>query len=170
MTADKPTPVEPLELLSDLVRRARGAGADAADAVMFESASLAVAQRLGKSEGVERAESRDVGLRVFRGRRQAVVSTTDTSAGALAEIVERALAMARAVPEDPYCGLPAAELLAREVAELDLCDEDEPAPRADCARCHKDLESAEADAVPRTLPISPPNIKFAHADHTEAGV
>ena len=146
MTADKPTPVEPLELLSDLVRRALGAGADAADAVMFESASLAVAQRLGKSEGVERAESRDVGLRVFRGRRQAVVSTTDTSAGALAEIVERALAMARAVPEDPYCGLPAAELLAREVAELDLCDEDEPAPEALVARAAAAEDAARAVA------------------------
>ena len=72
-----PQPFDPLALLDDLIGRARKAGADAADGVVFESASLSVAQRLGESEGVERAESRDVGLRVFRGRRQAMVSSTD---------------------------------------------------------------------------------------------
>ena len=81
MSSDGPTPAVPLELLGDLVRRARAAGADAADAVMFESVSLSVAQRLGKSEGIERAESRALGLRVFHGRRQAVASSTDTAAG-----------------------------------------------------------------------------------------
>ena len=146
MSSDGPTPAVPLELLGDLVRRARAAGADAADAVMFESVSLSVAQRLGKSEGIERAESRALGLRVFHGRRQAVASSTDTAADALAELVERALAMARAAPEDPYCGLPDADRLATELADLELCDDEEPAPETLVARAVAAEDAARAVA------------------------
>lgn len=126
MPQDTAPSIEPLERLGDLVRRAVAAGADAADAVMFESTNLSVAQRLGVSEGIERAESRDIGLRVFRGRRQAVVSSTDVSADALAGLIERAMAMAGAVPEDPFCGLADRELLAGDVPDLDLADDVEP--------------------------------------------
>ena len=115
MPQDISPSVELRERLDDLVRRAIAAGADAADAVMFESASLSVAQRLGVSEGIERAESQDLGLRVFRGRRQAVVSSTDVSADALAGLIERAMAMAGAVPEDPFCGLADRALLAADI-------------------------------------------------------
>ena len=53
------------ELLNDLIARALKAGADAADAVDIKSIALSHAQRLGEVEKVERAESRDLGLRVF---------------------------------------------------------------------------------------------------------
>ncbi len=56
-------------LLSDLVAAARAAGADEADALLVRSASLSVQIRLGEAEHVERAEARDLGLRVFVGRR-----------------------------------------------------------------------------------------------------
>jgi PmbA protein len=115
-----------VSLLDDLIARARKAGADAADAVLVESAALSVAQRLGKPEKLERAESRDLGLRVFIGKRQAIVSTTDTSPPMLAELVERAVAMARTVPEDPHCGLADAGELARKIPTIDLCDTTEP--------------------------------------------
>ena len=61
-----PSPsADPRNLLEDLVQRARKAGADAADAVLFDSASLSLSQRLGNPEKLEREESRDLGLRVF---------------------------------------------------------------------------------------------------------
>ena len=121
---------DPLALLDDLICRSLAAGADAADGVMFESASLSVSHRLGQSEGVERAESRDVGLRVFCGKRQAIVSSTDTVPRALSELVERAIAMASAAPEDPYCGLAEAGRLAADFPDLELCDTAEPSPDA----------------------------------------
>ena len=117
-------------LLEDLIRSALTAGADAADALAFESASLSVARRLGKPERLERAESSDLGLRVFIGARQAVVSTTDRRPASLKTLVERAVAMARAVPEDPYCGLAPDQLLATVIPDLDLCDPSEPAVEA----------------------------------------
>ena len=115
-----------MSLLDDLISRARKAGADAADAVLVDSAALSVAQRLGKPEKLERAESRDLGLRVFIGKRQAIVSTTDTSPAMLAKLLERAIAMARSVPEDPYCGLADAGELARKTPTIDLCDAVDP--------------------------------------------
>src|SRR5215210_5803820 len=94
-----------IDLLQDLVGRAKRAGAEAADAVLFEGISLSHARRLGKVEKLERSESQDLGLRVLIGKQQAIVSTSDRSPKMLAQLVERTVAMARAVPEDPFCGL-----------------------------------------------------------------
>ena len=119
-------PTDPLDLLTDLLGRAKRAGADDADAVYFESASLSVAQRLGQSEKLERSESRDLGLRVLIGKQQAMVSSTDLGTKALDELVERAVAMARAAPEDPHCGIARPEQITTDGPELDICDPDEP--------------------------------------------
>ncbi|MSP67373.1 MAG: TldD/PmbA family protein [Alphaproteobacteria bacterium] len=118
--------VDRLSLLSDLVARARRMGADAADAVFVQGDSFSVARRLGKSEGLERSEGMDLGLRVFFGKRQASVSSSDAGPSALTELVERAVAMAKAVPEDPHCGLAAPDLLAKAPPDLDLFDGSEP--------------------------------------------
>src|SRR5262249_44233616 len=103
-----------IDLLQDLVARARKAGADAADAVLFEGTSLSHARRLGKTEKLERSESQDLGLRVLVGKQQAIVSSSDRSPKMLAELVERTMAMAKAVPEDPFCGLAEASEIARD--------------------------------------------------------
>ncbi|WP_309228671.1 TldD/PmbA family protein [Roseomonas sp. KE2513] len=100
------TKADPREALAALVSAARAAGADAADAMLAAGASLSLQMRLGEVENVERAEGFDIGLRVFVGRRQAIVSTTDADPRGFAALAERAVAMARAVPEDPFGGLP----------------------------------------------------------------
>ena len=115
-------------LLEDLIGKAKTAGADAADALFGRSVSLSYAQRLGALERLEREESEDLGLRVLVGRRQAMVSSSDTAPAALDALVERALAMARAVPEDPHCGLAEAEQITRDPPRLDICDPSEPTP------------------------------------------
>lgn len=116
-----------LDFLTDLIAKARRAGADAADALFVEGASMSHARRLGKLEKLERSEGQDLGLRVFVGKRQAIVSSSDRSPRAVAELVERAVAMARAAPEDPFCGLADPGELARAVPDLDLDDPVEPA-------------------------------------------
>lgn len=120
--------LDPELLLADLLTRARKAGAQAADALLVEGTSLSLARRLGKSEGIERAEGRDLGLRVLMGQRQAVVSSTDFSSDALQEMVNRAVAMATAAPEDPYCGIADPADIARSIPELDIYDPAEPSP------------------------------------------
>jgi PmbA protein len=62
-----------LDRLAALIAAARQAGADSADALLVENASLSVQRRLGKLEQLERAEGLDIGLRVFIGQRQAII-------------------------------------------------------------------------------------------------
>jgi PmbA protein len=114
-----------LELLADLIARARAAGADAADAVLISGTSLGVQRRLGQTEHVERSEGRDLGLRVFLGRRAAIVSSSAIDPASFTELAERAVAMARVVPEDPYAGL-ADTAAPPESVPLDLEDPIEP--------------------------------------------
>jgi PmbA protein len=114
------------ELLGNLLDRAKAAGADSADALFVESISLSVARRLGNPENLERSESADLGLRAFVGKRQAIVSSSDASDSALDELVTRVVAMAKSVPEDPYCGLADRDQLATDIPDLDMCDDLEP--------------------------------------------
>ena len=114
------------DILATLLDKARKAGADAADAVIAHGTALSASYRLGKPEDLERSEGRDLGLRVLLGQRQALVSTTDFTCDALEALTERAIAMARAVPEDPYCGLLDPKDLAQEWPELELADKREP--------------------------------------------
>jgi PmbA protein len=111
-----------LNLLSDLIKDAKKAGADAADAIVVDGTSVSVTWRLGKLEQLERAEGSDIGLRVLKGKRQAIVSSADRSPQALKELVERAVAMARTVPEDPFIGLADPSEIARDLPQLDICD------------------------------------------------
>ena len=113
------------DLAERLVTAARRAGADAADAVAVRSVSLGVEVREGAVEESERSEGDDVGLRVFVGRRQAVVSTNDVKAD-VAQLAERAVAMAKVAPEDPFAGLADPAQLAKDIPDLDLLDPDLP--------------------------------------------
>jgi PmbA protein len=112
-------------LAERLVQAAKTAGADAADAVAVRGVSLSVEVREGAVEESTRAEGDDVGLRVFVGRRQAVISTNDIQADA-AELAQRAVAMAKVAPEDVYTGLADPDRLARDIPDLDLVDPELP--------------------------------------------
>ncbi len=111
-----------LQLLQDLLGKAKSYGATAADIVLSDSASLSVTRRNGKAEALQRSEEAEIGLRVFVGDRQAIVSSSDRSAEALDQMAERAVAMAKIVPADPYCGIADPTEIARTWADLDLYD------------------------------------------------
>jgi PmbA protein len=148
----RPATAPDANLLADLMKWAKAAGADAADALYVQGESIAVAQRMGKREKLESSEGRNLGLRVFVGQRQAFVSSTDFDAKALRALAERAVDMARAVPEDPVCGIAPAELLARRWPDLDLHDKRRPSAKAllalaaeaeDAARAVKGVTNSE---------------------------
>ncbi len=131
-----------LALLGDLVAAGRRAGADAADAVLVASQSLEAQCRLGQTEHVERAESADLGLRVFIGRQAAIVSASGVEPKRFAELAEQAVAMARVLPEDPFSGL-ADTARAPDADDLDLVDPVEP----DAAQLTARALAAEAAAM-----------------------
>ena len=131
-----------LDRLADLVAAALAAGADAADALMAESASLSVTRRLGKLEQLERAEAIDIGLRVFVGGSQAIISSSDANPAGFARLAEQAVAMARVVPADPFAGLLDARPM--QSLDLDLIDAAEPDAEALIARAALAEEAALA--------------------------
>ena len=126
-----------------LVAAARRAGADAAEAVAVRGVSQSVEVRQGSVEESALSEDDDVGLRVLIGRRQAVVSTNDLVHEGADALAERAVAMARVAPEDPFAGLADPDLLARERPDLDLLDPVMPSTRV----LEERAQAAEAAAL-----------------------
>ncbi|HPD92592.1 MAG: TldD/PmbA family protein [Rhodobacter sp.] len=127
------------DLAHALIDAALKAGADAADALAIEGTALSIDVRQGRLEHAERAEGLDLGLRVLVGGRQACVSSSDGRAATLAAMAERAVAMAREAPEDPFAGLadPGQLSARRDAGGLDLADstaEPDPAQLQDDAR------------------------------------
>src|SRR5688572_11857767 len=129
------------DLAERLVASAKRAGADAADAVAVRSISLSIEVRDGAVEESERAEGDDLGLRVLVGKKQAVVSTNDLTPDGISSLAGRAVAMARAAPEDKYAGLADEALLAHQFADLDLLDPDLPSV-GDLEKRARDAEQA----------------------------
>lgn len=124
MTADN-SPDTLLNRASQLIDLAKAAGADAADAVVVRSRSQSVSVRLGKVENTESSESDDFSLRVFIGKRVASVSANPGFD--LKVLAERAVAMARVSPEDPYACLADESRLAKSYPDLELYDPTEVA-------------------------------------------
>ena len=131
------------ETAARLVDAAKRAGADAADAMAVRGMSQSVEVREGTVEESTRSEEDNLGLRVLVGRRQAVVSTNDLRGESVDTLAARAVAMARAAPEDPYAGLADPDLLAREIPDLDLLDRALP----DVKKLEEMARAAEAAAL-----------------------
>ena len=137
----------PLSDLTDqLLTAAKRAGADTADVLAVRGVSVSVDVREGALEQAERSEGLDIGLRVLVGQKQACVSASDTSAATFQMMAERAVAMAREAPDDPWVGLADAPDLAHsfDIDALELADPAaEPAP----ALLQDDAMEAEAAAT-----------------------
>src|SRR4051794_13681033 len=133
-----------IALAERLIKAARAAGADSADAVAMRSVSQSVDVRDGAVEESQRSEGDDMGLRVLIGRKQAVVSTNDMSGEGVNALAERAVAMARVAPEDKYAGLADPALLAKSIPDLDLFDRELPGVSALEAMAHRAEDAARA--------------------------
>ncbi len=133
-------------LTAALLEAAKKAGAQSADALAVRGTSLSIDVLHGALEHAERAEGTDIGLRVIIDQRQACVSSSDSSADTIANMAERAVAMARNAPRDPSIGLAEPAQLARapDIAALELAD---PTAEPDPAALEEDARRAEAAAL-----------------------
>ena len=109
--------------LEKLLSRAKHHGATSADAIATHGRSSAIVVRGGELEDVDNSEGRDIGLRVIVGQRQACVSSSDISDMSIDQLAERAVAMAKLAPEDPYCGLADESQLTTHSVDLQLYDD-----------------------------------------------
>lgn len=135
--------LSPDSILSTLIDTCIQAGASDADASFSRSEGVSIEVLNGKLEGIERSESQGVSLRCFFGQQQASVSGSDTSEDGLKTLAERCVAMAKVVPEDPYCGLADASDLATDMPALDLTGDGEIAANI----LERDALEAEAAAL-----------------------
>lgn len=124
-----------------LVECARQAGADACDAVVVRARSTSVSVRLGKVEGTESSESDEFSLRVFVGKR--IASVAANSGADPKQLAERAVAMAKVSPEDPYEALADPTLHVKHPRDLDLFD----ATELNSKRLTEDALAMEAAAL-----------------------
>lgn len=138
---------QPLDnLTAALLKAAKSAGADAADALAVDGSSISIDVLNGKLEHAERSEGIDIGLRVMIGQRQACVSASDTSADTIETIAQRAVAMAQVAPEDDSIKQADPDQLATgwDANALELFD---PAPEPDPATLQENARRAEAAAM-----------------------
>jgi len=126
-----------------LLAAAKTAGADVAEVVLHDGTSVSVQRRLGKIEETERAETREIMLRVFIGRSSASVSASAIDPAAFSRLAEQAVSMARVVPEDPYAEIPQAPA-PRDAGFLELDDPVEPGAEILIARTAAAEEAALA--------------------------
>ncbi len=113
-----------IELLGELLNRAKARGATEADAFLATEQHATVQVRLGEPESVTHAREQRLSLRAFVGKAAASASTSDLSVGSLERLVDEATSLARLTAGDPLAGLPDQEELAPVVPDLDLYDPD----------------------------------------------
>jgi len=131
------------EAAAALLEAARRAGAEVAEVGLYEGTSVGVQRRLGKIEETERAETTELGLRVFLGRCSASVSASSIDRAAFTRLAEQAVAMAKVVPQDPYAEIPFAPP-APDAGFLELDDPVEPGAELLIARAIAAEEAALA--------------------------
>src|SRR5205823_9051846 len=107
-------------LMDELLAKAKRKGATASDVVAIEGDAASVQVRLSAVDKLSKAQEKRLGLRVYLGQRSAGASTSDLSPASLDELVETTCALAKAVVDDPYAGLPDPAALAKEWPNLDL--------------------------------------------------
>lgn len=140
------TPNSLSDLTQHMLDAAKAAGADQADAVASQGASISIDVRNGSLEHAERSEGVDIGLRVFVGQRSAIVSGSDVRPATIATMAERAVAMAKEAPEDPCSRLAHGAELSLEHAQLDL-EMADASPEPTAAALEEDARRAEAAAM-----------------------
>ncbi|EQD69473.1 Peptidase U62, modulator of DNA gyrase, partial [mine drainage metagenome] len=92
-------------IAADVIARARGAGASAAEVSASVATGLNVSVRLGEVETVEHTRDRGFSLTVYFGQRKGSASTADLKSESIAATLEHACAIARYTEPDPAAGL-----------------------------------------------------------------
>jgi PmbA protein len=153
------------ELTEKMITIAKRAGAEAVDTIAVNGTAVMIDVREGKLEQAERAEGIDIGLRVFVGQRQAIVSASDTRDATIENMAERAVAMAREAPEDPHIGLASADQFTSttDASNLELYD---PSPEPNAAALQDAALEIEAAAKenPQISQVQGASASFSHRE------
>ncbi len=115
-----PSVAELTALVEHALAEADRLGATAAEVAATASQGLSAKVRQGEVDTLEHMRDRGLAVSVYFGQRKGEASSADYSHAAIGETVQAACEIARHTSEDPCAGLADAELMARDVPELDL--------------------------------------------------
>ena len=107
-------------LTRDALDYARQKGATAAEAEVSEGYGQTVTVRHGEVETIEYNRDKGIGVTVYIGQQRGHASTSDFSLKALHDTVDAALSIAGFTAADECAGLADADMLAREIPDLQL--------------------------------------------------
>ncbi len=108
------------EMSADVLRRAKDAGATAAEAEISLGFGQNVSVRMGETETIEYNRDKGVSVTVYFGQQKGHASTSDLSPQAIQDTVSAACNIARYTAKDEFCGLADADLMAKDIPDLDL--------------------------------------------------
>lgn len=96
-------------------------GASAAEVFVRDGVEFSTNVRLSAVERLHGSAYRRLGIRVIRGKRAAILSTSDFAPESLSRMIRDALEMASAVGEDAATGLPDPDQHDHDASPLELC-------------------------------------------------
>jgi PmbA protein len=108
------------DLVALALEEAKRLGVDQAEAAASDDTGLSATARLGEVENLEYTNDRGIGITVYKDSRKGNASTSDMSPAAIRETVAKAVSFASFTAQDPYSGLADADLMCREIRDLDL--------------------------------------------------
>ncbi len=108
------------QMSEDVLKVAKRMGASAAEAELSLSIGQNVSVRLGEVENIEYNRDKGMSVTVYFGQQKGHASTSDLSPKALEDTVAAACNIAKYTAQDPFCGLADAELMAKDIPDLDL--------------------------------------------------
>lgn len=108
------------QIAQDILDYAKQRGAGAAETEVSEGFGQTVIVRHGEVETIEYNRDKGISVTVYIGKQQGHASSSDFSPQAVRDTVDAALSIARFTASDDCAGLADADLLARDIPDLDL--------------------------------------------------
>jgi len=104
----------------DMLKVAKSLGASEAEAELSISIGQNVSVRLGEVENIEYNRDKGMSVTVYFGQQKGHASTSDLSQQAIKDTVAAACNIAKYTAKDVFCGLADANLMAKDILDLDL--------------------------------------------------
>ena len=142
-------------LISKMLGWASDAGATHSEVLLSHRTHHQACVRLDEIESLEYSENHQLALRVWVGKSKALLSSQILDATALADLCDRAVAIAQKTPEDEASRLASTKEYAATIMPLDLHDDTTPQEKdliararelEQAARAHKDITNSEGSA------------------------
>ncbi|MDA9708099.1 metallopeptidase TldD-related protein [Alphaproteobacteria bacterium] len=107
---------------NDILNNYKSFNIDDVEVITSENISLSVKSRQQKLENIERSESFNIGINIYKDKKKATISSNNIDSTDAKEYLEKGSAMVKSMPIDEYSGLANKKDYASEIEDLDLED------------------------------------------------